>query len=227
MALDNGLYIVPTPIGNLEDITLRAINILREVDLIACEDTRRTGKLLKHLAIPHKELMSYYDSIEIHKKDKIVNLIQSGKSVALVSDSGTPLISDPGFKLIRECIEKQLPIYPLPGPTAFVPALVASGFPVHHFCFLGFPPPKKGRRIFIDKVIKCPYTVIIYEAANKILKLLKEIQSQLEFDIEICIAREISKVYEEFIRGRISDCISSIEKKQLKGELVLVINEKM
>ncbi len=227
MSLDIGLYIVPTPIGNLEDITLRALRVLKDIDYIACEDTRRTGNLLKQLDIPKKELISYYDSIESSKKYKIIELIQSKKSVALVSDSGTPLISDPGYKLIKECIEKKIPIYPLPGATAFVPALVASGFSVHHFCFFGFPPQKKGRKAFINKIKSCPYTVIIYEASNKIMKLLKEIQIEIGTDIQVCIAREISKVYEEFIRGTIGDCMEICEKRQLKGELVLIINEKL
>lgn len=227
MALEVGLYIVPTPIGNLEDITLRALRVLKDVDYIACEDTRRTGNLIKQLNIPKKELISYYDNVEERKKERIVQIIQEGKSIALVSDSGTPLISDPGYKLIKECIEKNIPIYPLPGATAFVPALVASGFAVHHFCFLGFPPQKKGRKAFIEKIVKCPYTVIVYEAANRILRLLKEIRDGIGDEIQICIAREISKVYEEFIRGTIKNCIEICEKRPLKGEVVLIINEKL
>ena len=219
------LYIVPTPIGNLEDITLRAINVLQTVDIIACEDTRRGGNLLKSLDISHSaRLFSYYDFNEETKSIFLINEILNGKSVALISDAGTPCISDPGYKLVNKGIEKGIKIISLPGATAFVPALVASGLAVHSFTFLGFPPQKKGRSTFLKNALNIPTTVILYESSHRISKLISEI-SQIADNRNICIGREISKVFEEYIRFNTSEFSAEKIKITEKGEFVVIIQQ--
>ncbi len=223
MQIENALYIVPTPIGNLEDITQRSINILGNADIVACEDTRTTGKLLKLLNITHNKMTSLHQHNEASKAISLVEEIKNGKSVALASDAGTPGISDPGYRVITAAIEAGVKIVPLPGATAFVPALVASGFPNHHFTFFGFPPQKKGRKTFFEMVCSHPFTSILYESPHKIVKTL-DLLSVVMPDRKLCIAREISKAFEEFVIGFPAECLEVFTNKQPKGEFVIVIS---
>jgi 16S rRNA (cytidine1402-2'-O)-methyltransferase len=223
--IEAALYIVPTPIGNLEDITLRAIKVFKNADIIASEDTRRTGQLLKSLDISHKKFISYHDYNERQKAEQIADLILNGQSVALVSDAGTPGISDPAYRLLNACIEKDIKLIPLPGATAFVPALLASGFGTDKFAFLGFPPHKKGRKSFIKKIAETGMTTIIYESPFRVEKLVNEMIEADLGECRICIAREITKLHEEFIRCTVSDCAALLKNhKNLKGEFVLVLD---
>lgn len=220
---DKTLYIVPTPIGNLEDITLRAIKILQNADIIACEDTRHTGNLIKKLEInTNAKLISYFEHNENEKTNFLINEIENGKVVALVSDAGTPAISDPGYRLIDKAIKNNVKIIPLPGANAFIPALIASGLPVHNFTFWGFPPQKKGRKTFISKVMNCENTSILYEASHRIIKLIGEI-TEIDDNRNICVAREISKIFEEYIRFNTSDFLNNKIKIVEKGEFVIII----
>ncbi|MBI5326661.1 MAG: 16S rRNA (cytidine(1402)-2'-O)-methyltransferase [Ignavibacteriae bacterium] len=222
--LESGLYIVPTPIGNLDDITFRAMKILSSADIIACEDTRHTGIMLKALNITHKKLESYHEHNEESKSALLVNEILSGKSVALVTDAGTPGISDPGYRIIKKAIEQNIKIISLPGPTAFIPALVASGLPVNEFHFYGFPPAKKGRKTFLQEVTSQKATSILYESPYKILKLIDELIELCGIDRQACLAREISKVYEEYIRGTLEECKQKLQNKtSIKGEFVVIL----
>lgn len=224
--MENALYIVPTPIGNLQDITLRAINILKEVDIIACEDTRKSGLLLKTLDIlSANRLCSYHDYNEYERSIEIINEIKNGKSVALISDAGTPCISDPGYKLVCNAKENNIKIISLPGATAFVPALVSSGMAVHSFVFLGFPPQKKGRKTFLLNAINSEHTTILYESSHRILKLIKEL-SQLDNNRNIFISREISKIYEEHISFTTTQFLNNEIKITEKGEFVVIIKAK-
>lgn len=222
MQLENALYIVPTPIGNLEDITQRAVNVLGNADIIACEDTRTTGKLLNLLNIPHKKMTSLHQHNESAKANSLVEAIKNGKSVALASDAGTPGISDPGYRIIAAAIEECVKVVPLPGATAFVPALIASGFPNHHFTFFGFPPQKKGRMTFFEMVCNHQFTSILYESPHKIVKTLETLTNSIP-ERKICVAREISKAFEEFVIGTPAECLEVFTQKQAKGEFVLVI----
>jgi 16S rRNA (cytidine1402-2'-O)-methyltransferase len=225
--IENALYLVPTPIGNLEDITLRAIKILSNVDIIACEDTRNSGNLLKQLKINYKKLVSYHNYNENEKSTAIVNYILEGKSVALISDAGTPGISDPGYRLVNAAIKNNIKVVPLPGASALLPAITASGFPIHKFTFAGFPPHKKGRKTFINSLKSFDSTIILYESPNRLLKLIDEIIEVFGTEIEVCIAREITKKFEEFIRGNILEIKKDIEDRQnMKGEIVVVFNPK-
>lgn len=222
--LEPGLYLVPTPLGNLEDITLRALRILRNVDIIACEDTRHTGNLLKLLDIHAKQVISYHDHNEAQKADYLISMILEGKSLALVSDAGSPAISDPGYRLVDSAIKSGVKIVPLPGPTAFVPALIASGLPVHKFTFVGFPPQKKGRKTFMEEVMALESTIIMYESPYRIEKLVQEIAEYGGKDRKVCVAREISKIYEEFIRASAQELIELFKSKtNLKGEFVVLV----
>lgn len=233
------LYIVATPIGNLEDITIRAIKILFSADYIACEDTRKTGQLLKNLKdkysmmiriIEPKEphLISYYDEIEFKRVPEIIELLQNDKNVALVSDSGTPLISDPGFKLVRECIKRGIRVVPIPGATSLISALVTSGLPTNQFLFLGFLPSSQAKRKkSLINLFQCfesleqKPTVVFFEAPHRLQETLTDLK-EVFGDIEIVIARELTKIYEEVWRGIISDAQKTINI--LKGEVVLLIN---
>jgi 16S rRNA (cytidine1402-2'-O)-methyltransferase len=222
--LKPALYLVPTPIGNLEDITLRAMKILRQADIIACEDTRHTGQFLKLLDIKNKKLSSYHEQNEKEKAIQLVHEIIDGSSVALVSDAGTPGISDPGYRIIQSAIENHVEIISLPGPSAFLPALIASGLPFNNFIFLGFPPQKKGRKTFLNNLKICEYTSILYESPFRIIKLLDELIEMLGENHKICVAREISKIFEEYIRGTLSECSNILKKRTvIKGEFVVVI----
>lgn len=226
-AIEPALYLVPTPIGNLDDITLRAVKVLRAVDIIASEDTRRTGMLLKLLKIQSKKTESYHDHNEEDKAKYLVKLISEGKSIALVSDAGSPAISDPGYRIVKEAALQGIKIIPLPGATAFVPALTASGLHVNAFTFLGFPPQKKGRKTFLSQIPDMKHTVIMYESPHRIEKLVDELIEICGEDRQVCVAREISKIYEEFVRGSLKECKDILNaKNSQKGEFVLVLQGK-
>lgn len=225
--LKAGLYIIPTPIGNLMDITLRALYVLENMDVLACEDTRTTGKLLQYYDLPKKQMFAYYDHNESEKVDSIIDLINNGKKVGLVSEAGTPLISDPGFKIVQKVIDNNLHLEVLPGATAFVPALILSGFAVNNFTFMGFPPAKKNRKKFLNSVSQNESSVIIYESPFKIIKLLKELKELIDKDRKISISRELTKYYEETIRGNIDEIIENLSSQnKIKGEFVVVIEGK-
>ncbi|MBL7918489.1 MAG: 16S rRNA (cytidine(1402)-2'-O)-methyltransferase [Bacteroidia bacterium] len=220
--MNGKLIIVPTPIGNLEDITLRAIKTLKEADLILAEDTRTSGILLKHLQID-KYLKSYHQHNEHKILEELITLISSGKNVALISDAGTPGISDPGFLLIRECISNNIEVCVLPGPTAFVPALVASGFPCDTFSFYGFLPQKKGRQTKLKLLATETKTFVLYESPFRLVKLLEELANYLGKERKACVSREISKLFEENKRGTMEELIKYFSAKTVKGEIVVVV----
>ena len=219
------LYIVPTPIGNLEDITLRAIKILKEVDLILAEDTRTSGKLLKHFEI-NTHMQSHHMHNEHKTVDSIVKRIQSGESVAIISDAGTPAISDPGFLLTRACIENNIDVECLPGATAFVPALVNSGLPNDKFIFEGFLPVKKGRQTRLKLLAEETRTIIFYESPHKLIKTLTDFVSYFGEDRPVSVSRELTKLFEETIRGTAKEVLSYYEAKPPKGEIVIVVGVK-
>ena len=219
------LYLVPTPIGNLDDITLRAINVLKEADLILAEDTRTSGKLLKHFQIS-TPMQSHHMHNEHKTTDHIVSKIESGLTVALISDAGTPAISDPGFLLTRACIEKGIEVDCLPGATAFVPALVNSGLPNDRFVFEGFLPVKKGRQTRFIELADEKRTMIFYESPHKIIKTLEQMKTYFGEERRISISREITKMFEETLRGSISTMIKHFEKHPTKGEFVLIVEGK-
>lgn len=216
------LTIVPTPIGNLEDITLRAIRLLKECDMILAEDTRTTGNLLKHLEIT-KPLKSYHSHNEHKILETLIAEIKSDKKVVLVSDAGTPAISDPGFLLVRECIKNDIEIETLPGATAFVPALVNSGFPCNEFAFLGFLPQKKGRHTKWQNLKEEKRTFILYESPYRLVKLLEEIKENLGENRGVSVSRELSKMFEENKRGTVTDVLEYFKNKTVKGEIVVVV----
>ena len=215
------LYIVATPIGNLEDITLRAIRILKEVDLIAAEDTRHTLKLLNHLEIS-KPMISYHRHNEEVKSDILIEKLKEGKNIALVSDAGTPGICDPGEEIIKKCIELEINIVPIPGACAMINSLICSGIDTKEFTFLGFLPlNKKLRKKKLEEIEKSNKTIIIYEAPHKLESTLKDLNQILNNKRKMVLAREITKIHEEFIRGNIDDLIQKMEN--IKGEIVLII----
>ena len=217
------LYLVPTPIGNLGDITIRAIDILKTADLILAEDTRTTGKLLKHYQIDTGQ-RSYHIHNEHKIVDNIVQEIKAGRKIALVSDAGTPGISDPGFLLVRRVVEEALALEVLPGATAFVPALVKSGFPTDRFCFEGFLPHKKGRQTRIEKIAREERTIVLYESPHRILRLLKQLAEALAPARRISVSRELTKIHEETITGTVSEVHDTLaERGNVKGEIVVVI----
>ena len=219
------LYIVSTPIGNREDITLRALRILKEVDLIAAEDTRHTGLLLRHFGI-QTPLSSYFEGNELRKRDLILSRLKQGDLVALVSDAGTPGISDPGFRLIQLVIENQIPIVPIPGPSAVIAALSVSGLPTDAFLFKSFLPHKsKKRRGLLEQLEEVRETIIFYESPHRIIETLKDI-SDILGDREMVLARELTKIYEEVLRGRVSEIQNQITGRKIKGEITLVISGK-
>ena len=216
------LYLVPTPIGNLEDITFRAIRILKEVDLILAEDTRTSGKLLKHFEI-ETQMMSHHMHNEHRMVDRIVSRIQSGEAVALISDAGTPAISDPGFLLSRACVQAGVAIECLPGATAFVPALVNSGLPNDKFVFEGFLPVKKGRQTRLQLLAEESRTMLFYESPHKLLKTLGHFATYFGTTREASVSRELTKLFEETKRGTIEELITYYENNTLKGEIVIVV----
>ncbi|MBM3167962.1 MAG: 16S rRNA (cytidine(1402)-2'-O)-methyltransferase [Bacteroidetes bacterium] len=216
------LYLVPTPIGNLKDITLRAIDTLKSVDVILAEDTRTSGVLLKHLQLS-KTLQSYHSFNEHKAIVKLVERMKKGESFALISDAGTPAISDPGYLLVREVLSAGLEVSCLPGPTAFVPALVASGLPSDRFVFEGFLPHKKGKKSRIDSLLTEARTMIFYESPHRLLKTLEQLVEALGQDRQAAVARELSKIHEETVRGTLAELIAYYQTHPLKGELVLVV----
>ena len=216
------LYIVPTPIGNLEDITFRAINILTDVDLILCEDTRRSKKLLIYYNID-TPLRSHHKFNEHKEVGKVVDKILSGEKIALISDAGTPGISDPGFLAVRTCLENNIEVECLPGATALVPALVNSGIPFERFVFEGFLPVKKGRKTRLVKLTKEDRTMIFYESPHKLLKTLNDFSNRFGADRKISVSREITKIYEETIRGSVEHIINLFTDKIPKGEFVIIV----
>lgn len=223
--LKGTLYIVSTPIGNLEDITLRALRILKEVDLIAAEDTRHTGILLKHFGI-RKPLTSYFEGNELKKKELILSRLKQGDQIALVSDAGTPGISDPGFRLICLAIENQIQVIPIPGPSAVITALSIAGLPTDSFFFKGFLPHKsKKRRELFQQFEEVRETLIFYESPHRISETLQDILD-IFGDREMVLTRELTKIYEEVLRGKAGEILSQIGEKKLKGEITLVISGK-
>lgn len=219
------LYLVPTPIGNFRDITLRAIDVLKEVDIILAEDTRKTGILLKHYGIEAK--MSPHHQFNEHKTVKgITERIANGENMALVTDAGTPGISDPGFLLIRECIRNNVEVECLPGATAFVPALVNSGLPCDRFLFEGFLPAKKGRKTRLEALADLDCTIILYESTHRILKALEEFAGFFGADRPASVSRELTKVFEETIRGSLADIVEYYKEHPVKGEFVIIISGK-
>jgi 16S rRNA (cytidine1402-2'-O)-methyltransferase len=221
--IDTGcLYLVATPIGNLEDITLRAVRILKEADLIACEDTRQTQKLLQHFEI-RKELVSYHAHNELTRSPELVIEMEQGAKVALVSDAGTPGISDPGHHLVTLCLRHHIPVIPIPGPSALIAALAASGLPTEEFLFVGFLPPRTGaRRKALDALKKEPRTLILYEAPHRIVETLADAKDILGPRPAV-IAREITKIHEEFLRGNLGELLESANKRAPRGEITLLI----
>lgn len=219
------LFLVPTPIGNLKDITLRALEILGSVDLILAEDTRQTKKLLSHYNI-NTPLQSHHMFNEHKSAESICSKILSGTTVALVSDAGTPGISDPGFLLVRTCLEKEIPVESLPGPTALIPALVNSGLPSDRFCFEGFLPPKKGRNKRMTALVAESRTMVFYESPYRLIKTLDELAIHFGPDRIACVSRELSKIYEENIRGTLSFLSEYYTNKPPKGEIVIVVGGK-
>jgi len=217
------LFIVPTPIGNLEDITLRAIKALKEVDLILVEDTRHSGVLLKHFGIETK-MISYHQHNEHQFTKQLVNRMKAGEKMALISDAGTPGISDAAFLLVRECIREDVHVTCLPGATAFVPAIVVSGFPTDEFLFAGFLPQKKGRQSKLKQLATEPRTIVLYESPNRLVKLLEELKEFFGEGRKVSVSREITKVFEETKRGTVGELISFYKQKEVKGEIVVVIN---
>lgn len=234
------LYIVATPIGNLEDITIRSLKTLFSVDYIACEDTRNTGQLLvllrqkftsinQLIEVKQPKLISFYDEVEEQKTPEVIALLEHGRSVALVSDAGTPLISDPGFKLVRTCIKQNIPVTSLPGPSSLITALTLSGLPTNNFLFLGYPPPQRGKRkkffksLFscIDTLEQLHPTIAFFESPHRITETLIDLE-EIFGDIEVVITRELTKIHEEVLRGNVSSLQEKSEK--LQGELVLLFN---
>jgi len=219
------LYIVPTPIGNLEDITLRAIRVLKEVSLILAEDTRTSSFLLKHLQIT-TQLQSHHMHNEHRTVESVAQRIEAGESVALITDAGTPGISDPGFLLVRTCVEKGINVECLPGATAFVPALVSSGLPCDRFVFEGFLPQKKGRNKRIEALKEEVRTIVFYESPFRLIKLLTQLSEVYGGDRKASVSRELTKLHEETARGTLADLASYFEKKGVKGEIVVIVEGK-
>ena len=222
------LYIVPTPVGNMEDMTLRAIRVLKEADLVLAEDTRTSGILLKHFDIKN-HLLSHHKFNEHGTSASVVARLQAGQNVALISDAGTPGISDPGFFLVREAVRAGVEVLTLPGPTAFVPALVSSGLPCDRFCFEGFLPQKKGRQSRIEALRGEQRTMVFYESPYRLLRLLEQLAAVLGPDRQASVAREISKVHEESVRGTLQELVGHFTAHEPRGEIVVVVageNEK-
>jgi 16S rRNA (cytidine1402-2'-O)-methyltransferase len=217
------LTVVPTPIGNLEDITLRALNILKSVDTILAEDTRTSGVLLKHYAID-KKLQSFHIFNEHKALTSLIDRLKKGERMALVSDAGTPGISDPGFLLVRECIKEGLEVECLPGPTAFVPALVKSGFPTDRFIFEGFIPHKKGRQTWFKTLVNEERTIVCYESPHRLLKTLEQIVEYLGSERLVSVSRELTKLFEETKTGSAAEVHQHFSAKEIKGEIVVVIH---
>jgi 16S rRNA (cytidine1402-2'-O)-methyltransferase len=216
------LYLVPTPIGNLEDITFRALQVLKSVDLILAEDTRNSGLLLKHFEIK-KPLGSFHMHNEHQKIKSLVKSLKEGQNIAMISDAGTPGISDPGFLLVRESLAEGIEIQCLPGATAFVPALVVSGFSTDRFVFEGFLPQKKGRQTRLKKMLESDATIVLYESPYRIIRLLEELTELGQGERRISVSREISKMFEETVRGSVAEVLAHFKIKEPKGEFVVCV----
>jgi 16S rRNA (cytidine1402-2'-O)-methyltransferase len=219
------LYIVPTPIGNLQDITLRALEVLKKVDLILAEDTRTSSKLLNHYAI-QKPVTPFHQHNEHQVLQHLITQLGNGKIMGLVTDAGTPGISDPGFLLVRECIKAGIKVECLPGATAFVPALVNSGLPSDRFCFEGFLPLKKGRHTLLTKLAEEERTIILYESPVRLVKTLNDLAQYFGNDRHCSVSRELTKVYEENVRGSLQEVMSHFSEKTVKGEIVIILGGK-
>ena len=219
------LYLVPTPVGNLEDITMRALKVLREADLILAEDTRTSGLLLKHFDI-HKPMLSYHKFNEHQTVARIVERLLAGETIAVVSDAGTPGISDPGFLVAREAIRAGVEVSCLPGATAFVPALVASGLPCDRFCFEGFLPQKKGRQTRLQLLTDETRTMVFYESPHRIVKALQQFAEVFGQERPVAVCREISKVHEEVVRGSIAEALTHFQEHEPRGEFVIIVGGK-
>ncbi|WP_071147175.1 16S rRNA (cytidine(1402)-2'-O)-methyltransferase [Bacteroides ihuae] len=216
------LYVIPTPVGNLEDMTFRAIRMLKEADLILAEDTRTSGILLKHFEI--KNSMQSHHKFNEHKTvESVVNRMKGGETVALISDAGTPGISDPGFLVVRECVRNGIDVECLPGATAFVPALVASGLPNERFCFEGFLPQKKGRMTKLKSLMEEKRTMVFYESPHRLLKTLTQFVEYFGPERQVSVSREISKIHEETVRGNLTELVEHFTKTDPRGEIVIVI----
>jgi 16S rRNA (cytidine1402-2'-O)-methyltransferase len=216
------LILVPTPIGNLGDITLRALEVLKSVDSILAEDTRNTGKLLKHFEID-KKMVPFHAHNEHRMRDQVLERLEAGGVFALVSDAGSPGISDPGYLLVKGCIDRGIEVESLPGATALIPALTQSGFPTDRFCFEGFLPPKKGRNKRLQALVEEPRTMVFYESPHRILKALIQFAEFFGEDRQASLSREITKLHEETIRGTLAELVAHFEAKPPKGEMVVVI----
>lgn len=225
MKPETQLYLVPTPIGNLDDITFRAVKIMQTVDIILAEDTRKTGILLKHLQIS-KPLQSYHIFNEHHTVLKIIEKLKAGEKIALVSDAGTPSISDPGFLLVREALKNEIVLECLPGATAFVPALVKSGLPSDKFVFEGFLPHKKGRKTRLEFLQNESRTMIFYESPHRLLKALEEFSQYFGEQRQASVSRELTKIFEETINGTLLELLTYFKEKNIKGEIVMIVSGK-
>ena len=219
------LFVVPTPVGNMEDMTFRAIRVLKEADLILAEDTRTSSVLLHHYDIKN-QLLSHHKFNEHQTVERLVERIQAGENVALISDAGTPAISDPGFLMVRECVRHGIEVTCLPGATAFVPALVSSGLPDERFCFEGFLPQKKGRNTRLLSLVNETRTVIFYESPYRLVKTLEQFISYFGAERPVAVCREISKIHEECVRGSLKEVLSHFQKNEPKGEIVIVLGGK-
>lgn len=219
------LYLVPTPVGNLEDITFRALTVLKEADLVLAEDTRTSGILLKHFEIK-KPMLSYHKFNEHQTVDRVVERLKGGETVAVVSDAGTPGISDPGFLVAREAIRAGIEVITLPGATAFVPALVSSGLPCDKFCFEGFLPQKKGRQTRLNALQDETRTIIFYESPHRIVKTLEQFSEVFGAERPVSVCREISKIHEESVRGTVEEVLAHFKANEPRGEIVIVLGGK-
>lgn len=219
------LFLVPTPIGNLEDITLRALRVLKEADLLLAEDTRTSAPMLKHFDI-HQKVFAHHQHNEHQSSNEIIRFLKEGKNIALISDAGTPAISDPGFYLVREALKHDIDIECLPGATAFVPALVNSGFPTDRFCFEGFLPLKKGRQTRYKFLADEERTIILYESPHRLIKTLDEMALHFGEDRLISVSRELTKMFEETVRGTVAEVKTYFETHPVKGEFVICVKGK-
>lgn len=223
---DIRLYLVPSPIGNLGDITYRAVEVLRSVDAILCEDTRTSSVLLNHYNI-HKPLYPHHQHNEHKTLEKVLEEMKAGKTLALLTDAGTPAISDPGFLLVRECVREGIELECLPGASAVLPALVQSGLPASSFCFEGFPPQKKGRQTFFKKLAEEERTIILYESPHRLVKTLREMAEHLGTERPAAVCRELTKLFEETRRGTLAELAAHYEATPPKGEIVVVVGGKV
>lgn len=217
------LYLVPTPVGNMEDMTMRAIRLLKEADVILCEDTRTSGILLKHFEIEGKKLMAHHKFNEHGTSNGVVERLKTGQNICLITDAGTPGISDPGFYLVREAVAAGITVQTLPGATAFTPALVSSGLPCDRFCFEGFLPQKKGRQTRLEELKEEVRTMIFYESPRRLLKTLEQFAEVFGEERQVSVCREISKIHEESVRGTLKEVADHFRETEPKGEIVMIL----